>query len=321
MSVESHILQSFGGLLGAIHNALPHQYWFDLFLSCTDDFPPVFLCLQYATGLHIARFSEVLTRTELCVIKDSRMAMGNRSTKVWDVMLQEHVGLGNYELGTQKRDGVRGWYLRLGPHTTGDASFVHPNAQVGCTLPKIEQMPNVTKWRNELKGLHHHLTTPRKEQRKPSSVTPARGTVTTNQITPDRSVTLIHQQEAAKNTYWDSPEARLLFVVPEGTDVRLAIEERIRLLRSVQQKHDGYKFVIRINSEDDWYSLSTHNIFTIRNKSLFVARAYEIALDQLRTGIRWEKDCCKPGKQITLPQKSQVTTSGKVNTWFTGNDE
>eukprot|EP00956_Cyclotella_meneghiniana_P025036 scaffold51383_cov67-Cyclotella_meneghiniana.AAC.2 len=167
-------------------------------------------CHIYATGLHTAHYSEVLTRTELCVMKDSCMAMGNRSTKVWNGMLQEHVGLGNYELETRKIDGVRGWYLRLGPHATGDASFVHPNAQVGCTLPKIGQMPNVTKWRNELKGLQHHLTgdcernkTPRKEQREPSSVTPARGTVTSNQITPDRSVTLIHQQEAAKNTYWD----------------------------------------------------------------------------------------------------------------------
>ena len=43
----------------------------------------------------------------------------------------------------------------------------------------------------------------------------------------------------------------LLFVVPDDTYVRLANEERLRLLKSVMQRHDGYKSVIQINVEDD----------------------------------------------------------------------
>ena len=40
-------------------------------------------------------------------------------------------------------------------------------------------------------------------------------------------------------------------------------------------------------------------------------------VERMRDELYW----VAPRKQITLPPKSQVTTSGKVKPWFTGNDE
>ena len=78
----------------------------------------------------------------------------------------------------------------------------------------------------------------------------------------------------------------------DDVDVVEALNERICLLQKVNETEHGYKLVIPMT--EDSSCLSTHNIFTIRNKSLFLIRAYQIALEEMKVGVQWSRDCCQP---------------------------
>ena len=60
----------------------------------------------------------------------------------------------------------------------------------------------------------------------------------------------------------------------------------------MQEEDDGYQLMIPMTT-DSSLGLSSHNIFTIRSKSLFLLKAYQIALEKMRVGVRWIDDCCK----------------------------
>ena len=75
------------------------------------------------------------------------------------------------------------------------------------------------------------------------------------------------------------------------------------------------------------YSELYFNIATYTQAQAYHTRTYlPICSDLTHPGIphwhlKYTDACLETRKQITLPPKSQVTTSGKVNPWFTGNDE
>ena len=56
-----------------------------------------------------------------------------------------------------------------------------------------------------------------------------------------------------------------------------------------------YQLVIPM-TKDSSLGLSSHNKFTIRNKSLFLLRAYQVALSKLRVGVKWITDCWNQGQ-------------------------
>ena len=58
-----------------------------------------------------------------------------------------------------------------------------------------------------------------------------------------------------------------------------ALRERIGHLKKVNVSQDGYQVVIPM-TEDSVQCLSSHDIFNIRNKSLFLLRAYQIVLQK-----------------------------------------
>jgi hypothetical protein len=82
--------------------------------------------------------------------------------------------------------------------------------------------------------------------------------------------------------YWDSPEAAKLFgfCYENGDNVFQGIEKQIVLLAKVLKSNDGYKKIVR---DIDKEPLSSTQIFSIRNKRLYLRTAYCIALK------KWEK--------------------------------
>ena len=83
------------------------------------------------------------------------------------------------------------------------------------------------------------------------------------------------------NIYWQSPEARKLFgffdIDYGDVDVVEGLHKRIKFLKQVHQREDGYQLVIPM-TEDVSLNVSSHNKFTIRNQYLFLLKAYEYAL-------------------------------------------
>ena len=70
-------------------------------------------------------------------------------------------------------------------------------------------------------------------------------------------------------------------------DVVAGLEERIDLRKKVNSYEDGYKLVLPMAAEKGNRYVSNHNKFTIRKKSPFILKAYQIALDEMKVGVRW----------------------------------
>jgi hypothetical protein len=84
------------------------------------------------------------------------------------------------------------------------------------------------------------------------------------------------QKAQNKPVYWDSPEAAKLFGFnyDEGCYVYNGLVDRCELLRGVLRRPKGYNSIIQYNDEP----LSENQVFQIRNKCVFLLRAFEIAL-------------------------------------------
>ena len=67
------------------------------------------------------------------------------------------------------------------------------------------------------------------------------------------------------------------------------LQERIDLLKKVHESEEGNQHVLPM-IKDSSDSLSSHNIFIIQNKSLFLIRAYQIALERMQVGVKWVKE-------------------------------
>ena len=130
-------------------------------------------------------------------------------------------------------------------------------------------------------------------------------------------------EEEMKNIYWQSNEARLLFGFErddELVDVREALTEKIELLKEVNSTEGGYQKVIPM-TEDSSTCISSHNIFVIRHKSLFLLRAYQIALEKMRVGVQFVRDCCtqeaiKELNSTRIMHSQSAQTIGKWNREF-----
>jgi hypothetical protein len=90
--------------------------------------------------------------------------------------------------------------------------------------------------------------------------------------------------------YWESPEAAILFGFEFGADVLEGLRDRIIMLQKVNEFEDGFKLVIPANGNDHDDDLSSHNIFTIRHKSLFLLKAYQLAIEKMNEW-KWVDQC------------------------------
>jgi hypothetical protein len=109
-------------------------------------------------------------------------------------------------------------------------------------------------------------------------------------VTPHRMIRRGGVALSNKPVYCDSPEAAKLFGFNEGEDVYNKLGERVTLLKGALQKPDGYKSILQCSEE----TLNADQVFKIRNKCVFLIRAYQIALEKLgKNNTRWKKDCCQ----------------------------
>ena len=117
-----------------------------------------------------------------------------------------------------------------------------------------------------------------------------------------------------KTIYWRSPEANKLFgfdLYPH-CDVVAGLEERIDLLKKVNASENGYQLVLPIGAEIGDNYVSNHNKFIIRQKSLFLLKAYQIALDEMKVGVRWVDHICHKAVVVLKDYGFKDTTNAEV---------
>jgi hypothetical protein len=130
--------------------------------------------------------------------------------------------------------------------------------------------------------------------------------------------------------YWKSPEAAKLFlgiegsikrnkkrtdgedIVSENVDIEHTMAKRIRILKSVQKEPDGWKKIVF--SHDIHDACSHSDVFVLRQKSLYLSRAYEVALDKMPFA-NWN-DCCQQAvDELSTFGFALATSSRTIATW------
>ena len=104
-------------------------------------------------------------------------------------------------------------------------------------------------------------------------------------------------------------EAANLFGFEYGDDVYVGVQKRIQLLSDALNLYDGYKNIV----EGEGEGLSEYQVFNIRNKSLYLRCAYDIALKRLgKDTLNWTMGCCKEAVLKVNEMGIQATTSART---------
>jgi hypothetical protein len=92
-------------------------------------------------------------------------------------------------------------------------------------------------------------------------------------------------------TYWESPEAKKLFLgdSTDERDVVEVLEQRIERLQQVNQTRDGWRDIVDKHDKDNL--CSAHDIFILRQRCSILCLAYMNALEEMNSA-RWVGDCC-----------------------------
>ncbi|KAK1743974.1 hypothetical protein QTG54_005571 [Skeletonema marinoi] len=107
-----------------------------------------------------------------------------------------------------------------------------------------------------------------------------------------------------------SPEAALLFGFDHGADVYNGLEKLIETFSTVLQSWQGYVTTNIIQFDNDG-GLTHHAIFELRNKCLYLSTAYQIALEELQVGVKWE-DCCNKAASKLAPFGFNAASNGRT---------
>ena len=94
-----------------------------------------------------------------------------------------------------------------------------------------------------------------------------------------------------EQTYWDSPEAKKLFL-GSASDYRNVVEvlqQRIERLQQVNRTVEGWRDLVDKHDKDNL--CSAYDIFIIRQRSSILCLAYTMALEEMNSA-RWVEDCC-----------------------------
>jgi hypothetical protein len=92
-------------------------------------------------------------------------------------------------------------------------------------------------------------------------------------------------------SYWDSPEAKKLFLGSSSDDrsVVEVLQQRIERLQQVNRTSDGWKDLIDKHDIDNL--CSPYDIFVIRQRCSILCLAYIYAMEDMNS-VRWVEDCC-----------------------------
>lgn len=94
-----------------------------------------------------------------------------------------------------------------------------------------------------------------------------------------------------EESYWDSPEAKKLFLGSSTNNQRVqdVLEQRIERLQQVNRSPDGWRDIIDNHDVDNL--CSPYDVFIIRQRCSILCLAYIIALEEMNSA-RWVEDCC-----------------------------
>jgi hypothetical protein len=92
-------------------------------------------------------------------------------------------------------------------------------------------------------------------------------------------------------TYWDSPEAKKLFLGNSNDERNVAevLEQRIERLQQANKTIDGWRDIIDKHDKDNL--CSPYDVFIIRQRCSILCLAYIYALEEMNSA-RWIEDCC-----------------------------
>ena len=108
------------------------------------------------------------------------------------------------------------------------------------------------------------------------------------------------------------------------SDIRDDLNKGMSLLKQVNWSEGGYQLIF-LMTKDSGLCLSSHNIMTLRHKSCFLIRAYQIAIRMMRVGVQWIRDCCDPAakdlNELGIVTAINGETVAKWNTLFCKNEQ
>ncbi|KAG7373561.1 hypothetical protein IV203_034285 [Nitzschia inconspicua] len=120
------------------------------------------------------------------------------------------------------------------------------------------------------------------------------------------------RQQSVSGTFWDSPEAYKLFRPrPSDSNCLSAVERRIELLQRAQQ-FEGWRDLVHGRDPDN--VCSNYDKLVIRQKSMFILKAYQIAI--LEMNRKTWLECCEIAvHEINLLGVTLTTRGDNLSRW------
>jgi hypothetical protein len=117
-------------------------------------------------------------------------------------------------------------------------------------------------------------------------------------------------------SYWDSPEAKKLFLgtSTDERDVVDILQQRIERLQQVNRSPDGWRDLVDKHDVDNL--CSPYDIFIIRQRCSILCLAYTVALEEMNSA-RWIEDCCAQAiyDSSRMGIEAAATTERTVADW------
>jgi hypothetical protein len=182
----------------------------------------------------------------------------NQKRKIWGYYITTPGGLVE-----RPPDGGRKSFLSLLKDST-----INDHYSVACGVPEVVDLTN---------EIAEQSTAKRKAQAQVEA--------------EDKSKKPRHGPASAKivvETYWDSPEAKKLFLgnLTDDRDVIEVLEERIERLQQVNRTMDGWRDLIDKHDKDNL--CSPYDIFISRQRCSILCLAYTFAFEEMNSA-RWVK--------------------------------
>jgi DNA-binding transcriptional regulator YhcF (GntR family) len=118
-----------------------------------------------------------------------------------------------------------------------------------------------------------------------------------------------------KLDYFDSPEARLLFAMPEDESTRQSINVQIGILQAANDGDKGYISVLDGGEEIDEDTLTERFKHNLRQKCQILTLALQLALEQMN-GWTWTK-CCEMSVKVANRMGISITKNADtVKRWY-----
>ena len=120
----------------------------------------------------------------------------------------------------------------------------------------------------------------------------------------------------AEQRYWDSPEAKKLFLgnSNDSRDVVEVLEERIERLQQANRSVNGWKDLVDKHDKDNL--CSPYDVFIIRQRCSILCLAYTVALEEMNS-MKWQSGCCEKALWVgsLMGIEAAATTAKAVAGW------